>query len=487
MTGPQDTIVRSSAYRTLQRISLRERLIAILVALLILALGVTAFISTILLHVSLVNGLDEDVRTTANRLAANPALVLSNESTETIGSGYAIVFMPEGGIATQVLPAPGGSANEPAVPTLTLSSSAVETGEAFEVGSVSGTRHWRVVATSVTLQGKQIPVAVAAPTDGINETISQVVVLWTVLGSAAVLAAVFTGWSAIKRAFRPLSEIEDTAAAIAAGDLSRRIPVRLSGDEVASLATSLNSMLSQIERSFQRVETSEGNMRRFVADASHELRTPLAAVRGYAELYRQGAVTQPEHVATVFQRIEDEATRMGVLVEDLLSLARLDEHREMAREPVDLTVLVADAAQDARALAPDRTIGFGGLNGKIGTSLVLGDEPKLRQVITNLVANAVNHTPAGTPIELKVGTRGDTVVAQVIDHGHGIDPGEADRVFERFYRHDASRTRSEQGAGGSGLGLAIVKAITVGHGGTVRVEQTPGGGATFVLELPAQR
>ncbi len=208
-------------------------------------------------------------------------------------------------------------------------------------------------------------------------------------------------------------------------------------------------MLAQIERAFAAREASEERMRRFVADASHELRTPLAAVRGYAELYRQGAVSTPDDVASAMRRIEDEATRMGGLVEDLLMLARLDEQRPGRRSPVDLTVVAADVVQDARALDTSRTVSLVGRGGPVGPTVVLGDEAHLRQVVTNLVANALRHTPSGTPIELAVGPDDGYGVLEVRDHGQGIEPEQVHKVFERFFRADASRQRA---SGGSGLG-----------------------------------
>ena len=242
-------------------------------------------------------------------------------------------------------------------------------------------------------------------------------------------------------------------------------------------------MLAQIEQSFAVSEASEERMRQFVADASHELRTPLAAVRGYAELYRQGAVTNPEDVAGTMRRIEDESIRMGGLVNDLLLLTRLDRQRPLERGPVDLTVLAVDAVQDARALDPARRVRLLGLAGDLKPTIVEGDEAKLRQVVTNLVGNAVIHTPAGTDIEIAVGS-GPTGRArlEVRDHGGGVDPVKARKVFERFYRADPSRVRGA--GGGNGLGLAIVAAIVEAHHGQVVVAATPGGGATFVVDLP---
>ena len=294
------------------------------------------------------------------------------------------------------------------------------------------------------------------------------------------------GWYAVRRAFGPLTRIEDTAAAIAAGDLSQRVPEPDTRDEVASLSRSLNAMLAQIEQSFAVREASEQRMRQFVADASHELRTPLATVRGYAELYRQGAVSRPEDVTGAFGRIESEASRMSGLVEDLLVLARLEGERPLVIDDVDLAVLGGDAVQDARVLQPDRRIRLVGLHGPLGPVLASGDEQRLRQVVTNLLSNALHHTPAGSPVEIAVGRLPDgTAALEVRDHGEGIDPVKARRVFERFYREDPSRSRrGSGGTGGTGLGLAIVAAIVTAHQGKVGVAPTPGGGATFILQLP---
>ena len=272
------------------------------------------------------------------------------------------------------------------------------------------------------------------------------------------------------------------AAAIAAGDLTQRVPVRQADDEVTSLSRSRNTMLSRIESSFAVRERSEERMREFVADASHELRTPLATVRGYAELYRQGAVSEPAAVASAMERIEAESSRMSGLVEDLLTLARLDDAPQAEVGSVDLTVLAADAVADARVRAPQRRIGLLGIEGPLGPTVVRGSEPRLRQVVTNLVANAMRHTPEGTPVEIAVGPSPDGVVLEVRDHGPGVPADVATKVFERCYRADPSRGRTA--GGGSGLGLAIVAAIVGAHGGRVGVAETPGGGATFVVRLP---
>ncbi|MGB6021771.1 MAG: HAMP domain-containing sensor histidine kinase, partial [Ornithinimicrobium sp.] len=262
-----------------------------------------------------------------------------------------------------------------------------------------------------------------------------------------------------------------------------RVPTPAAQDEVSSLSDSLNIMLADIEQAFAVRKASEQRMRQFVADASHELRTPLATVRGYAELYRVGGVSEPDDVAAAMRRIEDEATRMTRLVESLLLLTRWDSAGQLASEPVDLTVLSSDVVQDARVRAPDRDVHLVPLGAGSGRPVALGDDGALRQVLTNLVANAIAHTPEGTDIEVALGVESARCVVEVRDHGDGIDPTTAERVFARFYRADAGRTRER---GGSGLGLAIVATIVARHGGTVRHTPTAGGGATFRVELPLQ-
>jgi two-component system OmpR family sensor kinase len=325
---------------------------------------------------------------------------------------------------------------------------------------------------------------------------------------------------------RPLVDIEETAEEIAAGHLNRRVPERDPRTEIGSLGRSLNIMLSQIETAFHAREESEAaahqseeRMRRFIADASHELRTPLTAIRGFAEYYRQrgglvkhwdreeantageapgsvagsvagmGSGLTPDDLDRIMHRVEKEAARMGLLVEDLLLLARLDQQRPLARQPIDLLTLAADAVGDARLLAPDRTITLSVQPG--AAFLVVGDETRLRQVIGNLMSNALTHTPDGTPIEVSVGSgildprvsdSPKAVILDVTDHGPGMTPEQAHRVFERFYRADQARTRTA--GGGSGLGLAIVSALVTAHGGVASVRTAPGKGATFRVALP---
>jgi len=269
-----------------------------------------------------------------------------------------------------------------------------------------------------------------------------------------------------------------TADAIAAGDLSRRVTPADRRTEVGRLGLALNGMLERLEEAFAERRASEERLRRFIADASHELRTPLASIRGYAELFRMGAVREPGDAEKALKRIEDEAARMGVLVEDLLTLARLGQVAQAPHAAVDLAALARDAVDDARAIAPDRRIEAHGDAGAI----VSGDAHGLRQVLGNLVRNALVHTPAGTPIDVTVTRAGAMIALEVRDHGPGLPTQDTEALFERFWRAEGGR---ERGRAGAGLGLAIVAAIVEAHGGAVRAEDAPGGGARFVVELPA--
>ena len=292
------------------------------------------------------------------------------------------------------------------------------------------------------------------------------------------------GYLVVNRNLRPLGEVERTAAAIAAGHLNRRVPERDPRTEVGQLSLALNGMLTQIQQalassaaSAENARISEARMRRFITDASHELRTPLTTIRGFAELYRQGAASD---VGMLMSRIESEASRMGLLVEDLLLLARMDAQRPLDRQWVDLLVLATDAVHDARAIAPDRRVQLEVFDGP-GTPEVLGDDARLRQVVSNLVSNAVQHTPAGTSLTVRVGTEGEDAVLEVIDQGPGMSAKDAERVFERFFRADSSRSRD---SGGTGLGLSIVDALVRAHHGTVAVSCALGQGCTFRVKIP---
>ncbi len=466
----------------LEDLPLRVRLVAVLLALLLAALTLTAGATAALMRRDLMNRIDTDLRSAATPIARQALSAVVRGSTNArLPSNYAFVLVPTGG-ETPITVRSSTVDDLPKVGALPLADVRVRTGKPFTIGSVDSPLRWRAVAGTIGEDSATFVVAV--PLTGVNHTVNKLILVELLIGLVVLGAMGLVGWYAVHRAFRPLRQIEDTAAAIADGDLARRIPTRTAKDEVTSLSRSLNVMLTQIEASFAAREASEERMRQFVADASHELRTPLAAVRGYAELYRQGAVREPADVASAMTRIEGEATRMGGLVEDLLMLARLDDQRPLRFAPVDLTVLAADAAQDAQAIDPTRRITVSGRSGPLGPTVVPGDDAKLRQLLANLVSNALNHTPHGSPLEIAVGTRESDqhVVLEVRDHGPGVDPEKARKVFERFYRADPSRVRGT--GGGNGLGLAIAAAIVNSHQGRIGVAQTDGGGATFIVELP---
>jgi two-component system, OmpR family, sensor kinase len=395
--------------------------------------------------------------------------------------------------------------------------------------SQSGADTWRVIADSESLpfvnsagqtQDETVNVILAVDLGDISQMTHRLALFDLIVGGAIVVVLAAVGIAVVQTNLRPLNDIEMTAGEIARGHLNHRIPERDPRTEIGSLGRSLNTMLSQIETAFHAQEESERaahqseeRMRRFIADASHELRTPLTTIRGFAEYYRQrggiasgtdtefpaaangfpGQGLAPEDLDRIMHRLEAEASRMGVLVEDLLLLARLDQQRPLNMQLVDVLTLAADAVQDARMVARDRPIDLIVAPG--AAYLVDGDEARLRQVIGNLVNNALSHTPAGTPVRVRIGSgtltpeksgRGASqpvpaVVLDVEDDGPGMTPEQAQRVFERFYRADQARTRT---SGGTGLGLSIVASLVAAHGGTVSVRTAPGEGADFQVKLP---
>jgi two-component system OmpR family sensor kinase len=338
----------------------------------------------------------------------------------------------------------------------------------------AGTRY-RVLAQRDPM-GSTITVA-AIPLGATDDTLRRLLAVEALVIAAVLIVLGLISWLVVRVGLLPLDRMGHTAGAIAAGDLSHRIESTDPRTEVGRLGISLNAMLDRLEQAFGEREASEDRLRRFIADASHELRTPLASIRGYAELFRMGAARDPVEVEKAMRRIEDEAARMGVLVEDLLTLARLDEVPDTPHSELDLAGIVRDAVDDGRAVAPGRDIRVEAE----GPAVVVGDRDQLRQVLGNLLRNAFVHTPEGTPIEVTLERAGDAVRLEVRDHGPGLPTSDAEALFERFWRSEAGR---ERGRGGAGLGLAIVAAIVDAHGGDVRADNAPGGGASFVVTLP---
>lgn len=336
------------------------------------------------------------------------------------------------------------------------------------VGAVKGGGRYRLRA-SIEADHPNELLLIAAPLTSEDSTLHRLFLVEVLVTATVLSALATTGFWIVRLGLRPLRAIETTAAAITAGDLSRRVDHPDPQTEVGRVGSALNTMLDQIEGSDRR-------LRRFVADASHELRTPLAAVRAYAELFGRGAASRPEDLERSMTGITREAERMTLLVDDLLLLARLDEGRPLERKPVDLAAVVREAVDAARVVEPDRPIDVA-----VEPATVVGDAARLRQVLDNLLANARAHTPAGTPVSVELRHDDTRATLTVSDHGPGLAEEQAERVFERFYRVDGSRARL---SGGAGLGLSIVSAVTEAHGGTASVRPTPGGGATFVIALP---
>jgi len=379
-----------------------------------------------------------------------------------------------GKVVTQ--PYANPSAARPVLPKIIPSSSPDIPAQPFTVAGSGGVSWFRMTVWREGVFAGQ-SVVLAIPLTDVQSTLAGLLQLEVLISASVVAGTAILAWFIIQIGLRPLRRIGEVAGDIAAGDLSRRVEQATSKTEIGRLGLALNTMLSQIEAAFAQRTASENRLRRFIADASHELRTPLTSIRGYAEMLRRGAAESPTDSELARRRIEDEAVRMSTLVDDMLLIARLDQGRPLEMKPVDLQAIARDAAADARAVAPQREV-------KVDAPVrvvVNGDDTRLRQVVGNLMRNALVHTPGSTPLEIAVSTENGLARISVADHGPGLQPDEMERIFEPFYRADPSRSRDR---GGAGLGLAIVNAVVIAHGGTVRVRETSGGGATFDVELP---
>ncbi|CAL4860377.1 HAMP domain-containing sensor histidine kinase [Microbacterium sp. MM2322] len=422
--------------------------------------------------------------------------------------------------------------------TFSLDQTVLDGTAPFDLTSADGTVRYRASVDTLPIAGSReyYTQLVALPLNDVNRTVANYIGIYTALALFTIVCSAILTRGLVTLAFRGLGQVESTAMTIAKGDFSQRMSDIAPGTEVGRLKTAINVMLERIDEALGERDSTVERMRRFIGDASHELRTPLVTVRGYAELYRMGAIGDPEQTAQAMERIEKEAIRMGALVEDLLALARLDEQRDMAVVPVDLRPIARDAALDARAASPDREVTFtghtptsttpiavftaqdpspkrrsGGMSGagrllrrrprtdaappshetepillqapQSVTPIVIGDENRIRQVVANLLGNARRYTPPGSPIELSVGADLDSARGwiSVADHGEGVPEQIRSKIFQRFWRADSSRTRE---TGGSGLGLSIVASIVATLQGTIEVTDTPGGGATFTVSLP---
>ena len=499
---------------------LRHRLVALVLALVAAGLAVAGVAAAAALRGYLYAEVDRGLVDLAGRLAHTAPQVpgqLPDGGDRPVRPG------PVGGeqlMYVEVLDATGRATVDPAsvaavtdppvLPALTVAQAAALDGRAYVVDSESGGSRWRAV-TLARPDGSG-SVTVAADIAAIDATVQRLVALEVSIGLLVLVAVGLAAGVLVRRSLRPLVGVEHAAAAIAAGDLDRRAPTSDPRTEVGSLAASFNTMVDELQEAFAAQQASEAaaresaaaarasesRMRQFIADASHELRTPLTSVRGFAELYRIGAVPPGPRLDETMGRIEGEATRMGVLVEDLLLLARLDQQRPMDLAPVDLLALAGDAVEAARAAQPGRQLRLVP-QGAGAAPIVRGDAVRLRQVVDNLLSNALRYSPEDQPVEVRVGVDGATgagatgagttgagpmACLEVADHGPGLSAEQAARVFERFYRADPARSRAD---GGNGLGLAIVAAITAAHGGVVEVDTAPDRGATFRVLLPLKQ
>ncbi|MDY7090856.1 MAG: HAMP domain-containing sensor histidine kinase [Actinomycetota bacterium] len=470
--------------------SLRVRLLLITAALLLAGLGlIGTVVSGRLAHYQ-TDRLDTQLRSLTELITRLPVSgprptpdpTVMDPALDLIGAPYLVYVddngtVSQGALSTRVNPAGLPSAEElRAVPT---------DGSGVFLPAADGSERWRAVAARNSGGGGTV--IAASPMAEADATVAQL--RRTSLAGGTVLLVVLTalGWFALGRGLRPLRRIEHTAAAIAAGDLSHRVP-RLAppSTEIGRLSGSLNTMLGQLERAFADRAASEARMRTFVSDVSHELRTPLFVIKGSTDLHRMGALAEPSDVDEAMRRIEREATRLTALTEDLLLLAQLDDAPEgqLDRAPMDLRTLATDARHDLHALDPSRPLtltGPGG-TGQPGPAAVDADEARLRQVVANLVGNAAAHTPPGTAVRIGVGAVDGRAVLEVADSGPGMTAEQAGRVFDRFYRTDRSRTRT--GGANAGLGLAIARSLARAHGGDIELSTAAGAGATFRLVLP---
>ncbi|MFC4242263.1 sensor histidine kinase [Gryllotalpicola reticulitermitis] len=570
-------------------ISLRTKITGVTVLVLTFGLLLTGIGTTLLFKPVLISQLDQQLQAASTVASINAMVAAESTSNDTAksdgdSSAYFLALYDSNGKLLSYNWRDKSSTVRPAIDTSLPASmqSLCKEGDAFDLQSNDGTVQYR--ARCVNLQyssdGSNGSAIVATSTGSIDVLMAAYLTIFLGFGVIVVVVGAVLTRMLVTTTFAPLRQVERTAAAIADGDYSQRLGGAEPNTEVGRLNRSLNTMLSRIDRAFKDRAGTIEQMRRFVGDASHELRTPLVSVRGYAELYRMGALQDEDAVAGAMERIEKEALRMGGLVEDLLELARLDETRPLQLAHVDLLPLAYDAAMDARAAHPARqfrviadlphaeppvsglsaavdptptavlpivggepaptttgrtrattrsgirlpqrsTSGEGG-TGPVGftasalarlrrrpqtrrveialaetiplqledipeprtvPALVMGEENKLRQVLGNLIGNAVRYTPGGSPIEIRVSAdpRAGRASLEVVDHGEGVPPQIREKIFERFWRADTSRTRE---TGGSGLGLAIVTSIIAAHKGAVDVVETPGGGATFRVLLP---
>jgi two-component system, OmpR family, sensor kinase len=462
-------------------ISIRARLVLGMVVLVSVGLTVANVTGILLLRSYLVDRVDSQVAAIGagpgsaeppSTVTPEPDILCENpQDPRGLRSDFVVLVLDaEGNVACSLGPDLGDAAPD-------LASVPRTTSDLVTVPSLDGEDRWRLRVVSEETDGERLVFAVSlADADATVGRLTRIAVLISVLVLALTGAA---AWLIAGLGLRPLTRIEETAERIAAGDLTERVPSFRERTEVGRLAAALNGMLGQIERAFSARTESEDTLRRFISDASHELRTPLATIRGHAELWRNGFMRQGRDLDTLVGRIESESTRMGVLVDDMLLLARLDQARPLERRPVDLLSLATDAVIDAQARQPERHITLTHAPAE-HPPVVMGDEARLQQVITNLLANALDHTPVSSSVSVSVETHHDVVEISVADAGPGMPEDVVPRVFDRFYRADPGRARDQ---GGTGLGLAIVKSLVHAHGGSVTCRSTRREGTTVAVRF----
>lgn len=469
---------------------LSQRMVGLIVALLFVGLLLAGTVTLGVLQAHLTSQVDNRLETSAKELAEDALTrVMLGDDPSPITNEFFIYAKATDSLPQKIVRSSNVARNgEPFVDDILLPGETPDTSTGMTnpmtVHSTKAGSTWRAIVIPMGFSDGQSAgtVALALPLADVQHTLASTAFYFVIASAIIVSAGGIWGHSMVRQSLLPLRRIEAVAGRIAGGDLTQRIHPEPPTTEVGSLALSLNSMLSQIEAAFDAQQASEMRMRRFVSDASHELRTPLAAIRGYTELYGMGGVPA-DRTGEVMERIQSESTRMGALVEDLLTLARLDEGRKLEHSDFDLVEVARNAAFDLHALDSTRQVEVISLQGgdPPATLTVNGDRYRIQQVFTNLIGNIVRYTPEGTPVEMAVGVSGNVACAEIRDHGPGIAEADQKRVFERFYRADPSRSRE---LGGSGLGMSIVQQIMQAHRGSVQVSKTEGGGLTVRLELP---
>lgn len=422
------------------------------------------------------DGVDSDLTTTIETVAE--LLNTSDLSEVQLDVNQRALLIIDGREEVEFVAAGSGADPLPR-PDVTASAITARAGSPFQVASVDGAVDYRILTTRLD-DGRFL--AVAQPLDTVQSTLRTLSVLLLITLFAVVAALGIAFWTILRASLRPYASMIATAQAISDGDLEQRVTDELEDPNLHRLADSLNAMLDRIESSFEDKRAAEHRLRQFVADASHELRTPLTSIRGYSELYLSGAATAAPDVDKQMMRINDEAGRLTRLVDDLLTLARLDERRPTTLDAVDLGALARSAVDDHLAAHPDANVDLDASTDAV--AVVTGDRDALHQVLINLLANTYHHTPTGTPVHVSSGTDAETAWFRVSDEGAGMDADTTERVFDRFYRADKSRGRHRSN---SGLGLAIVAAIVAAHDGTIDIDTRLGEGTTFTIDVPIRR